>query len=438
MTGSHRPSLPIHRLVLGAMTCAVLAVAPCAVALASERGHHHPQHHGKGTHGILFVSPAGHTGGSDRSCATAAFSAIQSAVNAAHPHGTVVVCPGTYTEDVVISAPLTLRGLDGAVVHGAPSNTVTCDQLGPSGPGSAPCLAAITIKSSWVRVSGFTVTGAVGEGILATGSLMGHSIGHVVIRHNHVTGNDMGAAQSPNSSYPQCNPVGQVPGDCGEGIHLMGVFDSQVTGNRVDGNSGGVLLTDEFGPTHDNLVKGNVIKDNLFDCGVTAPGHNPFALDSHGKRQPKVAGVYHNVIANNWITGNGVKGEGAGVLFANAAAGSASYDNLVIHNHIAGNELSGVTLHAHPIAPGTFEDLNGNRIINNWIGRNNTGGDPDAGVTPTTGILVFGAVPVTVTIAHNRISHNHFGIWLGVHNNVTAKLRNNRFFNVDVPVFSAP
>ncbi len=438
MTGSCRPSLPVRRLLLGLTTCVVLAVAPCAVAVASERGHHHPQHHGRGAHGVVYVSPAGHTGGSDRSCATAAFSTIQSAVNVAHPHGTVVVCAGTYTEDVVIAAPLTLRGLSGAVVHGAPSNTVMCDQLGPSGPGSAPCLAAVTIKSSWVRVSGLTVTGALGEGILATGSLAGHSIGHVVIRHNHVTGNDLGSAQAPNSTYPQCNPVGQVPGDCGEGIHLMGVFDSLVTGNLVNANSGGVLLTDEFGPTHDNRVQGNVIRDNLFDCGVTAPGHNPFALDSHGNRQPNVAGVYHNVIANNWITGNGVKGEGAGVLFANAAAGSASYDNLVIHNHIAGNELSGVTLHAHPIAQGKFEDLNGNRIINNWIGRNNTGGDPDAGVTPTTGILVFGAVPVTVTIIHNRISHNHFGIWLGVHGNVTAKLRNNRFFNVDVPVFSAP
>ena len=87
--------------------------------------------------------------------------------------------------------------------------------------------------------------------------------------------------------------------------------------------------TDEFGPTHDNLIAHNVIKDNVSDCGVTVPGHNPMALDSNGHRQPSVAGDYRNVIADNVITGNGVMGEGAGVIFANASAGSASYDNLV-------------------------------------------------------------------------------------------------------------
>ena len=151
----------------------------------------------------------------------------------------------------------------------------------------------------------------------------------------------------------------------------MGVVDSQVSNNYVSGNDGGVLLTDEFGPTHDNLIEHNVITQNAFDCGITAPGHNPFALDSSGNRQPSVAGVYDNVIRHNRITDNGLQGEGAGVLFANATAGTASYDNLVEDNYIAGNELSGVTMHAHTIAPGQFEDLSGNRIVDNVIGQNN-------------------------------------------------------------------
>ena len=100
----------------------------------------------------------------------------------------------------------------------------------------------VTIRSGWVSVSGFTVTGAIGEGILATGSLEDGSISHVSITGNHVTGNDTGEAQSPNSAYPQCNPAGPVPGDCGEGMHLMGVYDSVVSGNYDNGNSGGVLL----------------------------------------------------------------------------------------------------------------------------------------------------------------------------------------------------
>ena len=67
------------------------------------------------------------------------------------------------------------------------------------------------------------------------------------------------------------------------------------------------------------------------------------------------------------VTDNGLKGEGAGVLFANAGPGTASYDNLVEGNYLAGNELSGVTMHAHTLPPGTFEDLSGNRIIGNML-----------------------------------------------------------------------
>jgi hypothetical protein len=324
-----------------------------------------------------------------------------------------------------------------------------CDQLGPSGPGTAPCLAAVTIKSSHVTVEGFEVRGAIGEGILATGSLAGGSIGWVTIAHNRVTQNNTGAfPPGTNSPYPQCNAAGQIPGDCGEAIHLMGATHSRVLDNYVNNNDGGVLLTDEFGPTYDNLIEGNTITHNVADCGVTAPGHNPFALNSQGVPQPKVAGVYRNVILDNWIADNGLQGEGAGVLFANAGPGTASYDNLVEGNFIFGNELSGVTMHAHTIGPGQFEDLSGNQIIGNVIGRNNVGspfemGDPLDGppVTDplTTGILVFsGTVPVSVTIARNQIHENHYGIWLGLRGKVTAGLADNTFSDVDFPLFTHP
>jgi hypothetical protein len=153
-----------------------------------------------------------------------------------------------------------------------------------------------------------------------------------------------------------------------------------------------------------------------------------------------VAGVYDNVIWHNRITGNGMRDEGAGVLFANATAGTASYDNLVTHNYIAGNEMAGVTMHAHTVDAGEYEDLSGNRIVQNTIGPNNLGGDPDAfecafscrshPLLQTTGVLVFGAVPLDVKIAHNRIRHNEYGIWLGTGTNVTATLERNVFHHV--------
>ena len=78
----------------------------------------------------------------------------------------------------------------------------------------------------------------------------------------------------------------------------------------------------------------------------------------------------HNAVINN-----GREGEGAGVLFANTSASTASYNNLVKGNYIAGNGPSGVTMHAHTLMPGQFEDLSGNKIIGNKIGTNNLDGD---------------------------------------------------------------
>ena len=64
--------------------------------------------------------------------------------------------------------------------------------------------------------------------------------------------------------------------------------------------------------------------------------------------------------------------------------GTASYNDLVEGNYIAGNGLSGVTLHAHLIQPGQFEDLNGNVVIGNTIAKNNLDGDTlDSPASPT-------------------------------------------------------
>ncbi len=100
-----------------------------------------------GTSGSRKGSP---TGG----CAHPEFSTISAAVAAAPSGGKVVVCPGTYREDVVILQPLTLVGIfaviNAAGLPGAPIGAVN---------GQAP-YNGITIESSNVTVQGFTVTGA--------------------------------------------------------------------------------------------------------------------------------------------------------------------------------------------------------------------------------------------------------------------------------------
>ena len=354
----------------------------------------------------LYVAGGGASGNADTSCATAAYTAINAAVTAAAAGDTVVVCAGTYKEDVAVAKALTLSG------QGATIDATGLDN-------------GVKISASNVTVTGLTVENATGEGILAQqpnpvkGPMIGGMqlytgipITHVAITRNTVQNNDQGGlpANATTTSYPECKASGNVPGDCGEGIHLWSVANSSVLLNTVTGNAGGILLTDESGPTHGNLIAGNVVALNASDCGITLPSHN-LALDpTTHKFMPSFGGVYDNIVRNNIIASNG----GAGVGIFAPAPGTASYNNVVEDNAITGNGNAGVSLHGHGPGPGAF--VGGNKILNNLIGTNNTGGDHD--VSPAdpqpTGILVWSAAtPITVTISGNRIFGSWYGIWLG-------------------------
>ncbi|MGO9205101.1 MAG: nitrous oxide reductase family maturation protein NosD [Candidatus Limnocylindrales bacterium] len=404
-------------LLAGALAAALLA-APSVAAASST----------------FYVSPTGSSGGADTSCSTAAYTKINDAVSAASAGDTVIVCAGTYKEDVAVSKSLTLSA----------SGAVTIDATGLDN--------GILISASDVTVSDFTVENATGEGILAQqpnpvkGPMIqgkqlytGQPITNVVIAHNTVENNDQGGlpANVATTKYAECQASGNVPGDCGEGIHLWSVANSQVRFNTVTGNSGGILLTDEFGPTHNNLIAGNIVTDNAYDCGITLPGHNLAINPQTHKLMPAFGGVYDNVVRNNVVLDNGLLGQGAGILVAAPVPGTASYNNVIEDNAIAGNGLAGVTMHSH--AAGAF--IGGNQVLNNFIGRNNLDGDTDVSPTAdnvTTGILVWSAAtPITVTISGNIIVGDWYGIWLNTTVSAPGAAHRNTFQAISTHVHVA-
>lgn len=232
----------------------------------------------------------------------------------------IVIEPGTYQEsgnaNVVRPALTGLR----ITSTGPAANTVINASNNANG---------IRIEASGASVTGLTVKNASLEGILAEPprsswpsgpSAAPANISHVTIAGNVVTGND-------RAYNPKLPPTAACPrsltdaDDCGEGIHLLGVSSSTVAGNDVSHNVGGILASDggfsiAVGPAAHNLIAGNHISDNRYDCGVTLPGHDPFAVATSGpdagKPQPDVAGVYDNEVIGNDSTGNG----GAGMLDA--------------------------------------------------------------------------------------------------------------------------
>ncbi|MFC4033960.1 nitrous oxide reductase family maturation protein NosD [Streptomyces polygonati] len=332
-------------------------------------------------HTVYVTAHGGHTGRNP------AFGSIGQAVAAVATGGTVVVEKGTYAEDVAVNKAVRIEGQRGATIDA--SNRIN----------------GLTITASQVTVSGLTVENATGEGILL------QNVRHVTVVGNDVHTNDAGVRlKNPvANTYAFCQPQGAMANDCGENIHLVGSSDNVVAGNSVTDGSGGILLTDETGPTSHNTISGNTVADNHTACGIVLAGHSPLAAPG-GVPAPTAAGVFANTVTGNSISGNGLQGGGgAGVQLATGLPGGAVYDNTVTLNAIDGNGHSGVTLHSH--APGQY--LNGNRVVANRIGTNDLNGDVDFPVQDpqTTGIFIGTAAPVSITVRDNVISQDHFGIF---------------------------
>ncbi len=329
------------------------------------------------------------------------YGTIQNAVTAAASGDTITVAPGVYHEDVTIDKPISLLGASGGtsiIDAGGQPNGINVD--GMDNPG---------LKS--VVISGFTIRNANYEGIVVTNA------SGITIRHNVVHLNNL----SLDPSGPACPGIPSWETgesfDCGEGIHLSGVDHSTVTDNSVAYNAGGILLSDDAGATHDDLVSGNSVHDNPYDCGITLASH-PAALVT-GSTAP--LGVYHNTIANNASYRNGLATHsGAGVGIFASVPGAQSYSNTVIHNRLFDNGHPGVALHSHT----PNQNISDNMIVNNYIAGN--GSDTEDAATPgTTGINVFGVSAATgILISHNMITNEDVGIAVNTPAPVQAHLNN--------------
>src|SRR5271155_2766765 len=161
---------------VAALTAVALSTAGLAMTapMASARPPRTPQR----PH-TLFVNGSMLSGYARNPCSSTPYTTIGAAVTAAAPGGHIVVCAGTYREDVTVTKPLTIRGID-----------ATVDATGQINGFTLPAPAAGT------TVEGFTIENAIGEGVLAV------STSHVSILDNVIENNDKGLTQ-PNT-YEQC------------------------------------------------------------------------------------------------------------------------------------------------------------------------------------------------------------------------------------------
>lgn len=386
----------------------------CATTAAASAWWHAPKPPGPPT---LYVNDSTLSGYGHNACSYARYTTISAAVAAAAPGSHIVVCPGTYDEGVQIDKPLVLRGID-AVIDASTSSFGNGVQIvGPGGSGST--------------VEGFKIEQAKFEGILVgsapvapsategTPVTEGSPVSHVTIANNALVDNGTGFGTDAG----QCFSTPEAPGDCGETIHLVSVTDSLVEGNYVADNVGGILLTDEFGPNSHNVVRYNRSLDNTDDCGITLAGHSSAAVDPVTGSPTGAAGVFDNLVEDNVSDGNGVAGQGAGILLGGGAPFAGVYDNVIRGNVAKGNGLSGVTIHQHLAG-----DLNGNAIEGNVLVDDNVDGDHDFATadTETTGVLVAAGPPPGAVLPPELLPGQITG----------TVIRGNRFYDVKVGIWT--
>ena len=184
-----------------------------------------------------------------------------------------------------------------------------------------------------------------------------------------------------------------------------------------------MLLTDETGSNHDNMIVGNNIHDNPFACGITMASHPP--SPQSGSTLPY--GVFDNTIARNTSESNGLgtPGAGAGIGIFAAGPGNFAFGNKVVSNTLRNNGLPGVTVHNHAAPPGAPGiNLNDIVIIGNTIS-GNAADTADASTPGTAGINIYGVGPIYgLMITGNTIEGEANGVVINAPGSMDVHLNN--------------
>jgi len=150
----------------------------------------------------------------------------------------------------------------------------------------------------------------------------------------------------------------------------------------MTGNADGILISDETAASHDDLIVHNIVRNNPLDCGIVLASHAP--VGSTPPHFAKHFGIYHNTIASNISADNGVQVGGAGVgMFSDGNGPGRVSETVIIHNHLTGNGIGGVSLHSHvgPNFGAPADNMDNNVILGNYI----AGNLADSGDTATPG-----------------------------------------------------
>jgi parallel beta-helix repeat protein len=370
----------------------------------------------------LLVSTTGTDSGN---CLTTACRTLGYALSQAVADDTILLEAGRYLEsqnhpgtENVIGA--SLSPLKIASQSGSASNTIIDATGEPNG---------IVVNADDVTIQNLTVVNAGAEGIVvmppasdaAPANVTGETIQDDVVEDNDQCVSTPGITSCRVSS----------PADgYGGGIHLESVASSTVTGNTVEHNSGGILLSDEVGPSDDNVINGNDVSYNAGESGIMLEGDNSQAVVTSGpdtgQPRPASAGVFDNRVNYNLSDHDG----GSGILVTATVEGAGAYDNTLRGDTATNDGSAGVMIQSRTAAQDVNENAVQDNILSEDAVRDGPGGSQGDSVGPpesgnldkTAGVQVLATLaPIYGTsVSGNTISGVFYGVWISALASPTA------------------
>jgi|GEM_PF-1237401 len=329
------------------------------------------------------------------------YTTIQQAVNFANPDDTIIVRDDTYTENVDVNvANLTIRSENGSaptIVQAANSDDHVFE-----------------VTADYVNISGFTVTGATGDG---KSGIYINSVAHCNITDNTASNNGFGILLE-NSLY--CNIENNTANnntgcdvDAGEGRPSMGILlldsgQNTLTNNSASNNTIGMLVYSEapdakpyFNNSIDmsNLVNGRPVyyyfdeQDLVIDGLETS--HLTLAFCNNGTvKNSNISngdGIFLRALTHSNVTNNTVSNTFFGIFLG------GSQENNLTNNNLFLNRIGGILL-----GESSFNNIVSNNVSNNYEG----------------GIMVAEKSDNN-SITNNIASNNRYGIYIDSSSNNT-------------------
>jgi internalin A len=215
------------------------------------------------------------------------FVTIQEAVDAASSGDTIIVYPGTYTENVDVNKDhLTIRSESGAeatIVRAAnPDDHV------------------FNVNTDWVNITGFTVKNPTGTG---RAGIYLYYASHCTVSDNNAMNNTVGIWLIHSSNNDLIN--NSVSNNHAQGIFLSSSASNTITNNNVSNNQYGIYLDS----SSSNILTNNNASNNY--AGIfLRDSSNANTITNNNASNNNGGGIYLNYCSSNILRNNTMVNDG--------------------------------------------------------------------------------------------------------------------------------